>query len=133
MTGIEAALRREHARAVRYREAFSLLLVDRPPTADLLERMRDATRLCDAVVPVPEQGRVAVLLPETPLAGALQAAERLAAMLADLPPQGGVAAIGVATHPGPRPTDAAGVLREAVRALEQARSKGGGVHLPPLR
>lgn len=133
MTELEVALRREHARAVRYRETFSLLLVDRAPTADVLERMRDATRLCDAVVPAPEQGRVAVILPETPLAGALQVGERLAGLLADPPPQGGVPAIGVATHPGSRPADAAGLLREAIRALEQARSKGGGVHLPPVR
>ena len=133
MTELEVAVRREHARAVRYRETFSLLLVDRPPTVDVMERMRDATRLCDGVVPVPEQGRVAVLLPETPLTGALQVGDRLAALLADPPPGGGVPAVGVATHPGPRPTDAAGLLRDAARALEEARTQGGGVHVPPVR
>ena len=133
MTELEVALRREHARAVRYRETFSLLLVDRPPTVEVVERLRDATRLCDAVVPVPEQGRVGVLLPETPLTGALQVGDRLASLLADLPPAGEVPAVGVATHPGARPTDAAGLLREAVRALEQARAQGGGAHVPPLR
>ncbi|HQR29360.1 MAG TPA: hypothetical protein PLL32_03050 [Anaeromyxobacteraceae bacterium] len=133
MTELEAALRREHARAVRYREAFSLLLVDRPPTDEVLARLRDATRLCDAVLPVPGQGRVAVLLPETPLQGALQVGERLAALLADLPPQGEAVPVGVATHTGSRPTDAAGLFREAARALEQARSKGGGVHVAPVR
>jgi GGDEF domain-containing protein len=129
MTELELALRREHARAVRYREPFSILLVDRAPTPEVLERVRDATRLCDAVHSSPEEG-LAVLLPGTALAGALQAASRLAAMLSTLPTAAGDTAIGVATHPSPRVADAAGLLREAGRALRQAKERGGGVTAP---
>ncbi len=119
-------LRREVARAVRYRQALALLLVEGPATTDALGRIRDAVRLCDTVLPAPE-GSVAVLLPETPLQGALLVAERVAGAAGPGDPSRPPRSVGVASYPSQPATDAPGLLRAAARALESARSRGGGI------
>jgi hypothetical protein len=126
VTELDTALRREFARAARYREPLSLLLVDLPSSSDVLGRIRDGVRLCDSAVAGPE-GQVAVILPQTPLAGALQVATRLAGVLGEPPGQAGPPGIGVASYPSPAVADAASFLRVAGKALARARSAGGGV------
>jgi hypothetical protein len=130
LTELDTVLRREFARASRYREPLSLLLVDLPSTSDVLARIRDGIRLCDSAVAGPE-GKVVVILPETPLAGALQVATRLAGVLAEPPGQEGPTRIGVAAYPSPVATDAVALLRIAGKALARARSEGGGVFTAP--
>ncbi|MGA8891319.1 MAG: hypothetical protein WB493_07115 [Anaeromyxobacteraceae bacterium] len=130
MTGLDAALRREFARASRYREPLSLLLVDLPSSSDVLGRIRDGVRLCDSAVAGPE-GRVVVILPETPLSGALQVATRLVGVLDEPPGQAGPTRIGVASYPSPAVADAAALLRVAGKALARARTEGGGVFTAP--
>ena len=130
MTELEAALRREFARASRYREPLSLLVVDLPSSSDVLGRIRDGVRLCDSVVAGPE-GRVVVILPETPLSGALQVATRLEGVLDEPPGQAGPPSIGVASYPSPAVADAAALLRIAGKALARARTGGGGVFTAP--
>jgi GGDEF domain-containing protein len=131
MTELEAALRREFARASRYREPLSLLVVDRPSSSDVLGRIRDGVRLCDSVVAGPE-ARVVVILPETPLSGALQVATRLEGVLDEPPGQAGPTCIGVASYPSPAVADAAALLRIAGKALARARTEGGGVFTASL-
>jgi len=130
VTELDTALRREFARASRYREPLSLLLVDLPSSSDVLGRIRDGVRLCDSAVAGPE-GRVVVILPETPLTGALQVATRLAGVLGEPPGQAGPPCIGVASYPSPTVTDGAALLRGAGKGLARARSAGGGVFTPP--
>jgi hypothetical protein len=130
VTELDTALRREFARAARYREPLALLLVDLPSSSDVLGRIRDGVRLCDSAVAGPE-GRVVVILPETPLAGALQVATRLAAVLGEPPGEAGSPGIGVACYPSPAVNDAAALLRGAGKALARARSAGGGIFTPP--
>jgi GGDEF domain-containing protein len=126
VTELGDTLRREVARASRYRETFCLLLLSVEATPEVLGRVRDGLRLCDAAVPSGE-GRVAVVLPETPLQGGLQVAERLAATLsagagsgADPGP-----AIGVAVFPSAGVTDGAALLAAAASALSRANARGG--------
>jgi GGDEF domain-containing protein len=126
---LDLAVRREFARAARYRQNLSLLHIDLPPTAEVLGRVRDGVRLCDSVVAAPGD-RVLVVLPETALAGALLVATRLAGALGPSPTSGGPAAIGVATYPSPTVPDGDGLLRAAGKALEDARSRGGGIMTP---
>jgi GGDEF domain-containing protein len=126
---LDLAVRREFARAARYRQNLSVLHIDLPPTADVLGRVRDGVRLCDSVVPAPAD-RVLVVLPETALAGALVVATRLAGALGPSPSAGGPASIGVATYPSPATPDADALLRAAARALDDARSRGGGIMTP---
>jgi GGDEF domain-containing protein len=132
MTELQVALRREFARAVRYREPISLLLVDLPPSSDVLERVRDAVRLCDSAAQAPGE-RVVVILPETPLQGALLVATRLAGALGPNPVTGGLQSIGVAAYPAPSIADADALMRAAEKALDTARSRGGGVLTPLSR
>ncbi|MEI7706546.1 MAG: hypothetical protein WCK73_18335 [Deltaproteobacteria bacterium] len=89
-------------------------------------------RLCDAVEATPG-GQLAVLLPETDLAGALQTASRLLGLLRPGPEEGTAMAVGVASYPGPGITDAEGLLRAAQRAMERGRSAGGGILTPGAR
>ena len=126
---LELAVRREFARASRYRQNLSVLHIDAPPTADVLGRVRDGVRLCDSVVVAPGD-RVFVVLPETALAGALIVATRLAGALGPSPSTGGPTAIGVATYPSPSVPDGDALLRAAGKALEEARSRGGGIMTP---
>ncbi len=126
------ALRKELARAARYREDLSLLAVDAPAVPDVLGKVRDSVRLCDSVVATGE-GRVVVILPETPLAGALTVATRLTGALGPSPAAGGPPSVGVATYPSSSVADADGLLRAAERAMEAARSKGGGILTPSAR
>jgi GGDEF domain-containing protein len=125
---LEGILRKEFARAARYRESFCLLLLEAAPTGEALGAIRDGVRLCDSVVPAGPT-RVAVLLPETPLSGALQVATRLARVLAapDATGQAPTLALGIGLFPSPQAIDAAALLRAASSALEQAASQGGGV------
>ena len=132
MSELEVALRREFARAVRYRQDIAVLLVDLPPTADVLGNVRDAVRLCDSAVPAPGN-RVAVILPETQLAGALVVATRLVGALGPSPATGGPQSVGVATYPSPSVADADALMRAAEKALELARSRGGGIMTPGSR
>jgi GGDEF domain-containing protein len=125
VTELEAVLRREVSRAARYREELCLLLVDVPPATDVLERIRDGLRLCDAALAA--DGRVAVVLPETSLAGALQVAERLARGPSRSPgaPDAPGPAIGVGAYPSPSVADARSLLAAAGAALDRARRRGG--------
>jgi GGDEF domain-containing protein len=132
LSELDVAIRREFARAVRYREPLSFLLLDAMPTAEILGRVRDGVRLCDSAVPAPP-GRVAVILPETPLAGALLVATRLVGALGPSPEAGGSPSIGVSAYPSPTVTDAEGLLRGAEKALLAARSGAGGVRTAPQR
>ena len=132
LSEFQAGLRREYARAVRYRQNLALLIVDLPPTPGVLARTRDAVRLCDSASPAPG-GRVAVILPETPLAGALLVATRLAGALGPSPVTGGPQSIGVATYPSPSVADADALIRAAETAMERARSGGGGILTPVPR
>lgn len=132
MTEFLAGLRREFARAVRYRQPISVLLADLPPSSDVLERVRDAVRLCDSAAPGPGD-RVVVILPETSLAGALQVATRLAGALGPNPVTGGPQSVGVAAYPSPSIADADALVRAAERAMDTARSRGGGVLTPLSR
>jgi GGDEF domain-containing protein len=126
LTEFQVALRREFARASRYRQPLSLLLADAPATSDVLGRVRDAVRLCDSAVTAPGE-QVAVILPETPLEGALLVATRLAGALGPSPATGGPRSFGVATYPSAPVSDADGLLRTAQKALDTARSRGGGI------
>jgi GGDEF domain-containing protein len=126
LTEFQVALRREFARASRYRQPLSLLLGDLPATSDALGKVRDAVRLCDSAVTAPGE-RIAVILPETPLEGALLVATRLAGALGPSPATGGPQSFGVATYPSSAVTDADGLLRGAQKAMETARSRGGGI------
>ena len=132
LSEFQDGLRREYSRAVRYRQNLALLLVDLPPTPGVLARTRDVVRLCDSASPAPA-GRVAVILPETPLAGALLVAMRLAGALGPSPATGGPQAIGVAAYPSPSVADAEALIRAAETALERARSRGGGILTPVSR
>ncbi len=123
---LEVAVRREFARASRYRQSLSVLQIDLPPTAEVLGRVRDGVRLCDSVVAAPGD-RVLVVLPETPLAGALLVAARLEGALGPSPSAGGPPAIGVAAYPSASVADGDALLRSAAKALEDARSRGGGI------
>jgi len=128
LSEFEEVLRKEFARAARYREPFALLLLDLSPTGEALGSTRDGVRLCDSVIAAGGR-RVAVVLPQTSLAGALQVATRLGSILA--PPEGAATvptlSIGVGVYPSPQAGDAAAFLRSAESALERARSRGGGV------
>jgi GGDEF domain-containing protein len=126
LTEFQVALRREFSRASRYRKSLSLLLVDLPATSDVIEKVRDSVRLCDAAMAAPGE-RVAVVLPETPLEGALLVATRLAGALGPSPATGGPQSFGVATFPSGSVTDADGLLRAAQGAMDRARSSGGGI------
>jgi GGDEF domain-containing protein len=132
LTEFQVALRRDFARAARYRQPLSLLVADLPATSDALGRVRDAIRLCDSAVTAPGE-RVAVILPETPLAGVLLVATRLAGALGPSPESGSPRAFGVASYPSPAVADPEALLRHAEKALEAARSAGGGVLTPDLR
>jgi GGDEF domain-containing protein len=128
VTELEQVLRKEFSRAARYREPLAVLLIDLQPTGEIVGAIRDGIRLCDCVVP-DGPTRVAVILPETPLAGAIQVGTRLGGVLA--PPGGSdpspVLAIGVGVFPSALATDAPALLRCAEAALDQARSRGGGL------
>ena len=126
LSEFQVALRREFARAVRYRQPIALLIVDLPPTPEALGRVRDGIRVCDSAAPAPGD-RVAVILPETPLAGALIVATRLAGALGPSPMSGGPQAVGVAAYPSQAIADADALLRAADKAMENARSSRGGI------
>jgi|OpeIllAssembly_1097287.scaffolds.fasta_scaffold173520_2 hypothetical protein len=126
MSELDVALRREFARAVRYRQHIAVLLVDLSPTADVLGSVRDAVRLCDSAVPA-SASRVAVILPETQLSGALVVATRLAGALGPSPSTGGPQSVGVAAYPSPSVADAGALMRAVEKALDVARSRGGGI------
>jgi GGDEF domain-containing protein len=128
MSEFEEVLRKEFARAARYREPFALLLLDLPPTGEALGSTRDGVRLCDSVIAA-GTARVAVVLPQTSLEGALQVATRLGSILAppEEPKTVPTLAIGVGVYPSPQAGDAAAFLRGAESALEKARSQGGGI------
>ncbi len=126
MTELGDTLRREVARASRYRETFCLLLLAVEPTPEVLGRVRDGLRLCDVALPSGD-GRVAVVLPETPLQGGLQVAERLAATLsagAGSGPDPGPA-IGIAVFPAAGIADGGALLAAAASALSRATGRGG--------
>ena len=74
-----------------------------------------------------------MILPETPLAGALVVATRLAGALGPSPTNGGPQAVGVAAYPSPAIADADALLRAAEKAMENARSSGGGILTPLVR
>jgi GGDEF domain-containing protein len=132
LSELQVGLRRECARAVRYRQSLSLLLLDLPPTSDVLGWVREAVRLCDSASSAPGD-RVAVILPETALSGALLVATRLAGALGPAPATGGPRSIGVAAYPSPSVADADALVRAAEKALESARSRGGGILTPLAR
>ena len=132
LSEFHAGLRREYSRAVRYRQNLALLLVDLAPTPGVLARARDAVRLCDSASPAPA-GRVAVILPETALAGAILVATRLAGALGPSPATGGPQAIGVAAYPSPSVADVDALIRAAETAMERARSQRGGILTPVSR
>ncbi|HET8733660.1 MAG TPA: hypothetical protein VFM45_07815 [Anaeromyxobacteraceae bacterium] len=132
LTEFQVALRRESARAARYRQSLSLLLLDLPATSDVVEKVRDAIRLCDCAMTGPGD-RVAVVLPETPLEGALLVATRLAGALGPSPATGGPRAIGVATFPSATVADGEALVRAAQGAVDRARSSGGGILTPVSR
>jgi hypothetical protein len=132
LTELQVGLRREYARAVRYHQELSLLLVDLPPSAEALGKVRDAVRLCDSAAPAPGD-RVAVILPETSLTGALLVATRLAGALGPSPTTGCPQSMGVSAYPSPSVADAEALMRAAERALEGARSQGGGILTPLSR
>ena len=98
----------------------------------MLERVRDAVRVCDSAVPAPGN-RVVVILPETPLTGALLVATRLAGALGPSPSTGDPQSVGVATYPSPSISDADALMRAAEKALDTARSRGGGIRTPLSR
>jgi GGDEF domain-containing protein len=128
MSELEQVLGKEFARAARYREPLALLLLDVAPTGEALGTIRDGVRLCDSVIPAGAT-RVAVVLPETPLAGALEVATRLGAALvpADAASATRPFAAGIGVGPSQQASDAGALLRCAGSALDQARSRGGGV------
>ncbi len=126
MTELDDTLRREVARASRYRETFSLLLVAVEPTPEVLGRVRDGIRLSDAAIPAGE-ARVAVVLPETPLQGALQVAQRLVATLSTGDGSGAARgpSVGVAVFPSAGIADARALLAASESALSRAGPRGG--------
>jgi hypothetical protein len=128
MSDLEDVLKKEFARATRYREPLAILLLEVAPGGEALGAIRDGVRLCDSVIPDGAR-RVAVVLPETELQGALGVATRLGRVLA--PPEASPTvpppAIGIGIFPSPKATDAAALIRSADSALEQARSRGGGI------
>jgi len=128
MSEFEVVLGKEFARAARYREPLAILLLLLSPTGETLGATRDAVRLCDTVIPFGGE-RIAVVLPETALDGALQVATRLEAILAppDSSRTGPPLAIGIGIYPSPQATDAPALVRRAESALVQARSGGGGI------
>ena len=132
LTEFQLALRLEFARSVRYRHPISLLLLDLRPTSEALEQVRDLVRLCDSAMAAPGD-RVAVILPETPLEGALLVATRLTGAAGPDAAPAGPRSIGVAAYPAPSATTAEELLQAAGRALESARSRGGGIMTPPIR
>jgi GGDEF domain-containing protein len=128
MSDFEDVLKKEFARATRYREPLAILLLEVDPAGEALGTIRDGVRLCDSVIP--DGGRrVAVVLPETELQGALGVATRLGRVLS--PPEASPAvappAIGIGIFPSPQATDALALIRSAELALEQARTSDGGV------
>jgi GGDEF domain-containing protein len=127
MSEFEVVLGREFARAARYREPLAVLLIDVASTGEAIGAIRDGVRLCDSVM-TSGQERVAVILPETALPGALQVASRLGGVLAPSGPPPGQPApsIGIGIYPSPQAGDPAALVRSAEVALEQARSRGGG-------
>jgi GGDEF domain-containing protein len=126
LNDLHASLRRELARAVRYRHPIALLLLDLPPSSEVLRLVRDVVRLCDSAAPAPGN-RVAVILPETTLGGALLVATRLAGTLTGSLATGGPHSVGVAAYPTSNIGDVVGLARAAEKAMENARSRGGGI------
>lgn len=132
MSELQVALRREFARAARHRQELSLLVADVSATSDVLGKVRDAVRVFDSAVAAADD-RVAVILPETPLAGALLVATRLAGALGPSAATGGAPSLGVATYPSADVADPDALLRAAERAMKSARSRGGGILTPQAR
>ena len=126
LSGLEEALRREFGRASRYRQALAVLVVDLAPTADRVAGVRDGVRVCDVVLEAPGE-RIGVILPETSLEGALRVAERLVGELGPVPGTDTPVAIGVSTYPGQAVADFGALLRGAERAMQDARSRRGGI------
>jgi GGDEF domain-containing protein len=127
VTELEQVLRKEFSRAARYREPLAILLLDLQPTGELVGAIRDGVRLCDCVVPDGPK-RIAVILPQTPLSGAIQVGTRLGRVLVPAGgPEPSALAIGVGVFPSALATDPAALLRCAESALDQARSRGGGL------
>ncbi len=141
-------LRHEFDRAVRYRRALAVLVLE-PDAADGLPPAREeqlarevAGRLRRLVRDVDLVGRIgprrfALALPETDAGGGLAAAERLREELADLPLPGPrrerrttTVSLGVAAWPSRGMERADDLLGRAVEALGQARHRGGNTVLP---
>ena len=141
-------LRHEFDRAVRYRRALAVLVLepdggeDLPPARQEALASEIAGRLRRQVRDVDLLGRLgprrfALALPETDAGGGLAAAERLRAALADLPlpgPRRGsrttTVSLGVAAWPARGMERADDLLGRALEALGQARRRGGNVVIP---
>jgi hypothetical protein len=67
------------------------------------------------------------------LTGALIVATRLAGALGPSPKTGGPQSVGVAAYPSPSVADSEALMRFAEKALESARSRGGGILTPVSR
>jgi diguanylate cyclase (GGDEF)-like protein len=137
----QTQLSKELGRAQRHNHSLSLLIIDLDflksindqfghPTGDAViravaESIRTTCR--DFDLPARYGGEeFMVILPETPLAGAIQAAERLRKRIAalDFPAIGGVtASIGIANYPS-NALNKDDLIRVADQALYQAKSEG---------
>ncbi len=141
-------LRHEFERAVRYRRALAVIVLEPDGVEDLpaaglgrlaretAARLRGLVRDVDLVARLGDR-RFAVALPETDAAGGLAAAERLRQALADLPLPGArrerrttTVSIGVAAWPSRGMERAEDLLGRAVEALRQASQRGGNTALP---
>ncbi len=141
-------LRHEFDRAVRYRRALAVLVLEPDGAGDLPRAGREqlareiAGRLRRLVRDVDLVGRIgpwrfALALPETDAGGGLAAAERLRDALDDLPVPGArrerrttTVSLGVAAWPSRGMERADDLLGRAVEALGQARQRGGNAVLP---
>lgn len=120
----------EWKRAMRWNEPFALLLCEAlsgaSPPGGLAELMRTAATVLRQVDYLGQTGpsQVGVLLPRTPLAGALRVAERL---MREISASGAFqVAIGMALVPG---RDIAGpeeLMKAAAKALQRALAEGPG-------
>jgi diguanylate cyclase (GGDEF)-like protein len=144
---IHSQVRLEWARAERYGEALSLVLLDLVDLADLRSRhgdgaatlllkeaalrLADNLRKCDLVSHV-SWSQFLVLMPNTTTVGAYFAAEKLRTILTATPfSQGGVSvdvgvALGVSTFQDGNLAGPEALLSSADEALAQAREKGTG-------
>lgn len=116
----------EIARYERYRHSFAVLLIEAPDDEDDAARrmdlrsasgsVRDLLRACDLMAPFDNIGVLAVLLPETTLAGARTVLDRFTAQARDLGPDW---TLKLAAYP-----DHAGVVDQMLAITQELAQEG---------